>query len=446
MLKRTRLRLIMNRLRTPEVSHHEFLPSAVALEQTPVNGYTRRIIWIIVSLFMFLLIWSYLGKLDIVTIAQGQVIPDGRIKPVQSLVQANISHIHVEEGQSVIKGDLLMALDDADVQAELVRLQQHHQQLIDDEQRQQQMIEWLNNEGDVSLDAINDYLLISEWRLYQEKHQEIEAMQARLKMELQRNQMLAEKHQAILPILKNKEKNLKKLTDKNLSSEQQYLDQMQLRIESEHEMKAALAKVREIDAGLKAIKQKRSLLKQEHLQKYHQEYKASHENRLAIEQELQKQQKKVSHYRLYAPIDGRVEQISVAGLGEVVSPTQELMRIVPSSAALQIESYIQNSDIGFVEQGQKVALKIDAYPFTRYGLIDAELQSISSDAIVNDQGQLVYKCKVKPRQEYLQYEDRQLRIAPGMTVVAEIITGERRLLDFFLSPIQQNLSESARER
>ena len=130
----------------------------------------------------------------------------------------------------------------------------------------------------------------------------------------------------------------------------------------------------------------------------------------------------------------------------MVSPTQELMRIVPSSAALQIESYIQNSDIGFVEQGQKVALKIDAYPFTRYGLIDAELQSISSDAIVNDQGQLVYKCKVKPRQEYLQYEDRQLRIAPGMTVVAEIITGERRLLDFFLSPIQQNLSESARER
>ncbi len=127
-------------------------------------------------------------------------------------------------------------------------------------------------------------------------------------------------------------------------------------------------------------------------------------------------------------------------------PAQQMMMIVPGDAVLEISALVKNSDIGFLHENQDVQIKIDAYPFTRYGLLHGKLVTIGSDAIVDEQQGLVYKIKVRPEKSYLDYQHRQLALVPGMTVSVEVITGKRRLLDYFLSPLQRYAAESIRER
>ncbi len=425
--------------------YREFLPEAMALERRPVNVFSRILIWGIAGLFITALLWAWLSSLDIVTVASGKVEPHSKTRVVQSMVKAAVSEIHVSENDMVKDGQLLVSLEDADMQAELLRLQQHEDQLRKDEQRYRKLMQWLENSDQNEIKS-GDYLLLAQWHLYLEKKAEIAAMQVKLQAEKKRTRLEFEKYASILPILTNKEKNLKKLADKNMSSNQQYLDQKQLRLETGHDMQAAKVRLEEIQASIDMFKQKQVLLMQQTYQEYAQKHKTSQESLQSVVQEIIKQQQVLDHYRLTAASDGKVHQLAVRGTGEVVMPAQQMMMIVPGDAVLEISALVKNSDIGFLHENQDVQIKIDAYPFTRYGLLHGKLVTIGSDAIVDEQQGLVYKIKVRPEKSYLDYQHRQLALVPGMTVSVEVITGKRRLLDYFLSPLQRYAAESIRER
>jgi hemolysin D len=424
----------------------DFLPDALALEQKPAHPASRFLVWVIGLFFLTGMVWASVGSLDIVTLATGKVIPDGKSKLVQSLVKGKVAVVHVVENQSIEKGQLLLSLDDDEVLAEKDRLEQHHRQLSNDVDRNNHFLEWLKNGDPGQQDDIKDFVLGSEINLYLEKQAEIDVMSDKLHAELKRTELEVDKFSAILPILQNKEQNLKKLSDKNMSSEQQYLDQKQLRLETEHELKAARVKIDEIHVSLAAMTQKKKLLQRKTIQEFSNKLKTATENRESVERELDKIDQQIRSYRIASPIDGRITQLQVHGEGQVVSPAEKLMVLVPENQQLEIEALVKNHDIGFVYEGQKVQIKIDAYPFTRYGLLEGELSEIAGEAILDEQGGLVYPVIVRPEHDYLEFEGKQLGLTPGMTVTAEIITGQRKIIDYFLSPLQRVTSESIRER
>jgi hemolysin D len=107
---------------------------------------------------------------------------------------------------------------------------------------------------------------------------------------------------------------------------------------------------------------------------------------------------------------------------------------------------LRNKDIGFVEEGQTVEVKVDTFNFTKYGFIDGELTSISDDAIQNENLGLMYSARVKLKQDGLTVNERFVRLSPGMSVTAEVKTGKRRLIEFFLSPLLRYKQESLGER
>jgi len=425
--------------------YREFLPSALELEKTPVNIASRILLWIILFIVTTTVAWAAIGKMDIVTVAQGKVIPDGKTKPVQSMVKASVDQVHVKENERVTRGQLLVSLDAEDQQAELIRLQQHFEQLSADENRYGKLLELLQSR-DKALPRSDDYLLLADWHVYQEKQAEIDVAIEKLEFEKKRTRLESDKYQSILPILENKEKNLKKLADKNLTSNQQYLDQKQLRLQTLHDLKAAKVRTSEIQSAIESLHQKKTLLVQQTLQTYAQKHKTSSENRQSIEQELVKQKQLMKSYQLKSPINGRVHQLSVNGSGTVVTPAQQLMMIVPDDLQLEVEAFVKNSDIGFVQSSQSVQIKVDAYPFTRYGLLDGKLTEVGSDAIQDENYGLVYRVMVEPAKNHLDHQGRKLALAPGMTVSVEVITGQRRLIDYFLEPLQRYSSESIRER
>ena len=147
-----------------------------------------------------------------------------------------------------------------------------------------------------------------------------------------------------------------------------------------------------------------------------------------------------------APVTGTVQELKIHTVGAVVTPAEVLMTIVPAQAAIEVEAMLQNKDIGFVDDGQAAEVKVDAFNFTKYGLIAAKLVNISNDAVEDQQLGWVFKLRLELEQEDIAVEGKSVKLIPGMAVTAEIKTGKRRLIEYFLSPLLRYQQESVRER
>ena len=150
--------------------------------------------------------------------------------------------------------------------------------------------------------------------------------------------------------------------------------------------------------------------------------------------------------KLTAPVNGTVQQLAVHTTGGVVTEAQPLMVIVPSNQPVEVEALFENKDIGFVRQGQEVEIKVDTFTFTKYGVLDGTVISISDDAIEDEKLGLVYSARIRLSESKIAVGDRVVALSPGMSIKAEVKTDKRKVIDYFLSPLQQYVDESLVER
>ena len=149
---------------------------------------------------------------------------------------------------------------------------------------------------------------------------------------------------------------------------------------------------------------------------------------------------------LTSPVDGTVQELSITTQGGVVTAAQKVMVIVPDKDSIEIEAAIENKDIGFIRPGQKVVIKIDSFPYTRYGFITGELTHVSYDAIKDEKLGLVFSCIINLDRNYLTIQGKKVYLKSGLAVTAEIKTGKRRVIDYLLSPLRTEINSSFRER
>ena len=188
-----------------------------------------------------------------------------------------------------------------------------------------------------------------------------------------------------------------------------------------------------------------------------------------LAQDLVKAEQRTKLQALTAPVDGVVQQLAVHTVGGVVTPAQPLLVLVPQDSHLEIEAMVSNRDVGFVEPGQEAEIKVATFNFTRYGLLHGKVLSVSPDAVGRDdpQGQSkdksqqpttqdakpasddqgpVYAARISLERTQMQIEDKPVNLSPGMSVTAEIRTGERRIISYLLSPLRKYRQDSLRER
>lgn len=166
----------------------------------------------------------------------------------------------------------------------------------------------------------------------------------------------------------------------------------------------------------------------------------------SLDQELTKARYEQSLTELRAPVAGTVQQLAVHTLGGVVTPAQPLLTLVPSDQQVEVEALLENKDVGFVHAGQPVSVKVETFNFTKYGTVAGEVVSVSQDAIKDEKRGQVYNAKVRLARSQLLIDGRSVALAPGMAVTVEIKTDQRRVIDYFLSPLEQHLQESLGER
>ena len=442
----------------PVLQPHEaqFLPAALALRDTPLHPAPRVALWLIMAFALIALIWAIFGRIDVVATAQGKIIPNDRTKVIQPLETAVINAIHVHEGQEVTAGQLLIELDATATAADSERLGNEAMTANLEAQRAQAMLSALTKGRSPQLaanSAVDSSRMMAEQNQLTGQYQEYQAHQLQLQSEIARRQ--AELHttqeqvaklEQTVPIARQRAADYQKLVKENFMSQHGYLEREQIRIEQEQDLALARAKVMEIRAALIEAQRQQATLTAETRRQLLDQHNLAAQKAASLDQELIKAEQRNRLMRLTAPVAGTVQQLAVHTVGGVVTPAQPLMVIVPKDNVLEVEAMLPNKDIGFVNAGQDAEVKVETFPFTKYGLLHGTITQVSSDAIQDEKLGLIYSIRVKLSKDTLQVGNKLVRLTPGMAVTVEIKTGKRRVIEYFLSPLMQVSSESLRER
>lgn len=440
-------------------SEFEFLPAVLEIQETPPSPLGRAIAWTLIAFFTIAVIWACVGKVDIVAVAQGKIIPGDRIKVIQPLEIGTVRTIHVQEGQAVTKGDLLVELDATSSGADRQRLSEQLMTAKIEAARWRALsaLEFRDEnrpspsfaappQANPAQMAVQQRLLQNQIAEYTARLSEIHNTIEQHRAEQAGAKETVAKLEATLPLVAKRADALKNLADKKLASEHSYLELEQQRIEQQQDLAVQRNRLKETASAIAGAEQQRLALQAEVKRTALTELAKAEEATTALTQELVKAEQRTTLQHLTAPVSGVVQQLAVHTVGGVVTPAQQLMVVVPKEHALEIEALVKNQDIGFVRDGQIAEVKVETFPFTKYGTIDAQLLHVSNDAIADEKLGLVYSARVLMKKSVMDVEGKRVNLTPGMAVTVEVKTGKRRLIEYFLSPLLQYAKESVRER
>jgi hemolysin D len=236
------------------------------------------------------------------------------------------------------------------------------------------------------------------------------------------------------------------LTDNGLASKLLLLDLKERQVEAKNGLITETAKLHEVTAAVAGIHRQMEQIKQEYRKTLLTDLAAAEIKASGLEQELKKATQRSDLQDLIAPVDGVVAQLAIHTVGGVVKPAEAVMAIVPMDEQLEVEAQVLNKDIGFVEVGQPAEVKLETFPFTRYGIIAGTVIDVSSDAVQDEKLGFIYPTRVALAKATMEVNGKTVNLAPGMTATVEIKTGTRRAIEFILAPLLRYGQESMRER
>jgi len=267
-----------------------------------------------------------------------------------------------------------------------------------------------------------------------------------LKAQLRVAEARIEKLRTTLPYIEQQVEAIATLQKKGFASKLRLLELQQVQVESEQDIITELAGMQEARSAIKASAQELAREEAEIRSNRLDELVEAERQLKAVTQELLKAERRSSLRLLTAPVAGTVQQLSIHTVGGVVEAAKPLMVIVPKDSKLEVEAKILNRDIGFVKVGQSAEIKLEAFPYTKYGVINGRVLHISSDAIADEQLGLVYEARIEMSAAAIQVQDKMVNLTAGMATTVEVKTGNRRVLEYILTPLLRYRAEALRER
>ena len=446
-----------------------FLPAALSLQETPVHPAPRRIAYALMALFLAAIAWATLGRIDIVAVAPGRIIVSDRTKLVQPLENSVVQRILVKDGDHVQAGQPLVELDPTAARADKASLHETRKaaqsewlrsqillQMLLKEEHSAPMPKALQPQMTMNQNAPGDWTptdkadaqaqLAAEWSDITARLQRLAAEYQRRQAEAATVRAMIAKLEATLPIARQREQDFAALTAQGFMSGHANQDRTRERIELERDLVTQQARLLEAQAAQREAEQGRAAYLAETRRTLSDRHAQADLKRQQTAQELTKAAQREQLATLTAPVTGTVQQLALHTEGGVVTEAQALMVIVPDGASVSAEVTLENKDIGFVEPGQEVAIKLETFPFTRYGTVKARVDKVTQDAVNDEKRGAIFPATLELLQTSIDVDGKAIRLAPGMNITAEIKTGQRRVIEYLLSPIQRAGSESLRER
>jgi len=437
-----------------QTEDQDFLTDVNAANLYGASIQSHIILWLSFSFVIIAIIWANYATLDEVTRGAGKTIPSSHIQIVQNLEGGILSEILIKEGDIVEKGQALLKLDTVRFASSFNETKLKYYELITTTARltaevnKQEIVlpeDVLKNAPNIAADA--KQLLAS-------RKNELAANRKIL------NEQIRQKEQDLIE-LKSKSQQIarsyKYLKEELKMSEPLVAEGAMSRVEILRLRRSANDLRGELSAANLAIPRLKSFLIEannklseleirfhtealEELNLAKAELDRTTETVLALED-------RVARTQILSPVKGTVKQLKVTTVGGVVQPGMDLVEIVPFEDQLLIEAEVRPADIAFLRPSQKAMVKLTAYDFSIYGGLEAELEQISPDTIINEEdGESYYIIRLRTNKNYLEKNGEKLKIIAGMTADVDILTGKKSVLDYLLKPILKAQDRALRER
>ncbi len=436
---------------------YEFLPAAEEIVETPAAPLGALVVWLVTLLLIVALVWSYFGKIDIVAVANGKISTEGSTKIIQPAISGVVTSINVHEGQRVKKGETLLALDKTTAEKDVATANQS----LNTARVERDILRRLDVGGNTD-EIINNADLPDETKamlrqfassqtaLSAARQQAANGTISNYQQQLQFNQQAKHQLETNAQNLKNRKAEIEKqLPNANpvdklrLQNELSNIDQRITSADS-----AVLGQNQQLLQSQSALTQAQNQSQTQTAETnsaFNNQIITAEKRIIELENNLVKAKQILAQTTITAPVDGTVLSLTVKTIGGVVNAGQQLAQIVPEKVPLYVDASLDNQDVGFVKPGQRVVVKVATYPFQRYGYLEGTVENISPDAIQDDKKGLIYKAKIKLNDDKSSKQN-QLKLLPGMSVSAEITTGQRRIIEFFLDPLMTKADESLKVR
>ena len=287
---------------------------------------------------------------------------------------------------------------------------------------------------------------MEEWSSLTSQIKSLESQLKEREAESQASQAIINQYTETLPLIEHRLGVIKGLYDKGYSTLNEYLSLQEEMLRQSHTLEAEKARFKQLTASIETVKKQIEAQTSQSLSQVLTELEDFKRQRKSMRQELAKAKDLSAKQLLASPVKGTIKGLEVNTIGGVVTPAQVLMEIVPIGEKLEVEAFVSNQDIGYVKEGQSAEVKINTFPFTKYGIIDATVESVARDATVDEKLGLIYRTRLVLKKNTIMVDGKETQLMPGMAVSAEIATGQRRLIEFFLAPLLRMKQESLRER
>jgi hemolysin D len=406
----------------------EFLPAALSLQEKPASPTALITGRLLMGLVVIVLFWSLFGKVDIIVNSSGKIVPTGYTKTIASVDVASVRALYVEDGQTVKAGQALIDLDSSASDSEQAKAVGDVGENQLKKAREQALITAVDNLSSPQLPKISG---VSEKRWQAEK-QYLEGQYRQFQANLQRLNGEIKRYSGELPIVAQRAKDYQDLAKNHDVAYHAYLEKEQARIDLFGQLADAQA-------------QRKILINQTRKEAYDALTEAGKQAD-ASQQDAVRAGEHSKLLRLTAPVNGTVQQLVVHTIGGVVPAAQALMLIVPQGRSVEVEAFIENKDVGFVQEGQLANVKVDAFDYTKYGTMPAHITHVSRDAIQDEKKGLIYSVIFTLDKSNILVNGKSLPLSAGMSVKVDIRTGTRRVIEFVLSPLVQQVQESLHER
>ncbi|HEY5756958.1 MAG TPA: HlyD family type I secretion periplasmic adaptor subunit [Steroidobacter sp.] len=428
------------------------------IEMTEPTVGSRRVLKMVCVLFGLLLLWALFAKLDIVAVAEGRLVPATYVKIVQPAEAGIVREIRVREGERVQAGQVLIRLDptlsNSDHTAVARELHSQRLQLRRIEAELAGTLMKREPEDDPVLFAQVEAQRLSHRQAFLDAVAQQVAARERAGKDIAAAQESFKKLEVTLPSYRRTAAAYQKLAEDKLMSALQAEEKAREATEKAQDLETQRAAVASAEATLAQVVSSLAETKSSYESDLHQSRQTAIAEANRLEQQLAKVNFQQGLLELRAPQAGIVKELATTTIGAVVEPGTVLLSLVPHDEPLLAEVQIENKDIGFVVEAQPVRVKLTAYPFQKYGMLEGTVRTISADASARDGNaaaadqmrEPAFRALVQLNQQVLAVTGRPLPLSAGMQVSAEIVQGRRTVLEYLLSPVQRVMSEAATER
>lgn len=392
---------------------YDFMPSMLEIIERPAHRGGTVIIIGIFSLLIIAVIWACLSKTDVVVTASGSVQPVGNLNVIKSYSGGTVKSIQITEGTYVEKGDLLIELDTQALEIDENQLNSQ-KKLLESQQEVYTKIKDGNELSEINIDEYDVDLKSSIQAILDSDTSYKNTLES-----LEKDKVNADLNHQIAQI--QLEEYESSGTSRQVQSQELMVQQYAIAVE-QADLQITDTKTQysaQVNAKLSEI--------------------SSQINE--IESSLEKYRLSKEYQNIIAPVSGYINKIAVNTIGETVSTAQELVTIVPKDVEMEMVCYVKNMDVADIEIGDKTAIKLEAYPYNKYGTVSGTITYISPSAFINEQMGSVYLVKIKPENV-----SESIDIMSGLTGMVEIKTDKRTIMEYFLDPIIKGFDESLKEK